>query len=75
MCEPKNAYSVSDSTTIRQRDDGGYRVEMDVKNSRYREVSVNGAKGPEIQPVSMTIVRNTQWTNDGWQIRSLVRVK
>lgn len=71
----KNPYAVAEGTTIRKRDDGGYRVEMDVKNSSYREVGADGAKGPEIQPVSMTIVSNTQWTSNGWQIRALVRVE
>ncbi|WP_218005502.1 DUF6318 family protein, partial [Janibacter limosus] len=70
----KNPYSVSGSTA-RARDDGGYRVEMKVENSAYREVGADGAKGPNIDPISLTIVSDTQWHDGSWQIRDLVRVK
>lgn len=70
----KNPYTVKRSSA-RERDDSGYRVELDLSLSEYRKVTLDGQKGPAVKAVSITVVSNTQWVDGAWRIRDLVRTK
>ena len=69
-----NPNSVTKSSA-RERDDSGYRVEVDVHASSYHEVLKDGSMGRTADAVDMTLVSNTQWVGKQWQIQELAVVK
>ncbi|MHA7127002.1 DUF6318 family protein [Janibacter indicus] len=65
-----NPNSVTRSSA-RERDDSGYRVEVDVHASSYHEVLQDKSKGRTADAIDITLVSNTQWTGKQWHIRAM----
>lgn len=70
----KNPNRVRDLAAT-EREDGGYRVEMTVDASAYHEVLPDGSKGRRAEPLTMTVVTDTQWADDGWVMHEQARTE
>ncbi|MGN7246900.1 DUF6318 family protein [Janibacter anophelis] len=67
----RDPISVKDASGTK-RDDGGYRVEFTMVSPAYSKVDKAGKVVHKIDPVSATVVTDTQWADGHWVLKDWI---